>query len=95
VLKTEELLAIYQQFFPFGDPTAFAELIFGQFDANKDGVIDFAEYLWSLSVASRGKLEAKVQGAFRFYDLMETASSPTPKCSLLSRAFGDAKLTSP
>uniref|UniRef100_A0A1I8ESZ9 EF-hand domain-containing protein n=1 Tax=Wuchereria bancrofti TaxID=6293 RepID=A0A1I8ESZ9_WUCBA len=52
---------IYKQFFPQGDPSDFASFVFKVFDENKDGAIEFHEFIRALSITSRG--------AFRLYDL--------------------------
>lgn len=69
VLQKQDLLQMYRQFFPFGDPTAYVDQVFRLLDTRGDGVIDFAEYLGALSVSSRGRLEERIQWAFRLYDL--------------------------
>lgn len=69
MLKQSDLLEIYRQFFPFGDPSGFCEHVFRLYDSKGDGVIDFAEYIRALSITSRGRLEEKIQWAFRFYDI--------------------------
>ncbi|VDK18056.1 unnamed protein product, partial [Anisakis simplex] len=53
---------IYKQFFPQGDPSDFASFVFKVFDENKDGAIEFHEFIRALSITSRGR-------AFKLYDL--------------------------
>ncbi|XP_003387412.1 PREDICTED: calcium-binding protein NCS-1-like [Amphimedon queenslandica] len=69
VLEKQEFCRIYQQFFPFGDPSTFAGYVFNSFDTDRDGVVAFKEFMYALSVTSRGTPEEKLNWSFKLYDI--------------------------
>ncbi|XP_064395710.1 neuronal calcium sensor 1-like isoform X2 [Halichondria panicea] len=67
-ISKEEFCKIYKRFFPFGDSTAFASLLYERFSLNDNGLLEFREFVVGLSTASRGSLEEKLQWTFQLYD---------------------------
>ncbi|XP_043932020.1 guanylyl cyclase-activating protein 1 [Protopterus annectens] len=49
--------------------TAYVEQMFSVFDMNKDGYIDFMEYVAALSLVLKGKVEQKLRWYFKLYDV--------------------------
>ncbi|XP_045889426.1 guanylyl cyclase-activating protein 2-like [Micropterus dolomieu] len=50
------------------EEAAYVEIVFQSFDTNKDGKIDFLEYVAALHLVLRGKLEDKLKWSFKVYD---------------------------
>ncbi|KAK9473222.1 uncharacterized protein V1510DRAFT_109488 [Dipodascopsis tothii] len=63
-----EYQRIFKQFFPFGDPSGFAEYVFNAFDTSSNGTIDFKDFICALSVTARGSIEEKIKWSFQLYD---------------------------
>ncbi|XP_026065643.1 guanylyl cyclase-activating protein 1 [Carassius auratus] len=63
----------FKQFFGLrgldSEANAYIEQMFRTFDMNKDGYIDFIEYVAALSLVMRGKMEHKLRWYFRLYDV--------------------------
>ena len=61
---------MYDNFFPFGDSSAFAGHMFRvhHHNGNVGDTISFGEYLETLSIITRGRIEEKLLWAFQLYD---------------------------
>ncbi|XP_021115481.1 guanylyl cyclase-activating protein 1 isoform X3 [Heterocephalus glaber] len=63
----------FRQFFGLKNlsPSAsqYVEQMFDTFDFNKDGYIDFMEYVAALSLVLKGKVEQKLRWYFKLYDV--------------------------
>ena len=57
---------MYERFFPSNDADSFAKNIFKNFDANKDGEIDFKEFMIAIDVTSSENPREKLLWAFRW-----------------------------
>lgn len=68
-LTVEEFQQVYSNFYPGGDASAFAENTFRVFDHNRDGKIDFREFIIGLSMSMRSSFEDKMKYIFKLYDL--------------------------
>jgi len=57
-----DLLRIYRQFFPFGDPSLFIARFLRAVQADNalDNALDFAGFVRAISVISRGSIEEKI-----------------------------------
>lgn len=60
---------MYKMFFPSGNAEQFCDHVFRTFDTDKNGYIDFKEFLLAIDVTSAGTAEEKLKWAFRMYDV--------------------------
>ena len=57
---------MYEKFFPSNDANSFAKNVFRNFDADKNGSIDFVEFMIAIDVTSSGEPREKLMWAFRY-----------------------------
>merc|ERR1711881_596604 len=68
-LTAESFMKIYSKCFPAGNVSEFCEHVFRTFDTDKNGFIDFKEFLLAIDVTSSGCPEEKLNWAFSMYDV--------------------------
>ena len=64
-LSPENFCDIYSKCFPGVNAREFCDHVFRTFDSDKNGFVDFKEFLLSIDVTSSGTPEEKLNWAFR------------------------------
>ena len=64
-LTPVKFVDMYKMFFPSGNAEQFCDHVFRTFDTDKNGFIDFKEFLLAIDVTSAGTAEEKLKWAFR------------------------------
>ena len=64
-LSPTAFIKIYSKCFPAGNASEFCDHVFRTFDSDKNGFIDFREFLLAIDVTSAGSPEEKLNWAFR------------------------------
>merc|ERR1712129_652452 len=68
-LTPKAFMKIYSKCFPAGNAREFCDHVFRTFDSDKNGFIDFKEFLLAINVTSNGNPEEKLNWAFSMYDV--------------------------
>lgn len=68
-LTPDKFVDMYKMFFPSGNAEEFCDHVFRTFDTDKNGYIDFKEFLLAIDVTSAGTPEEKLRWAFNMYDV--------------------------
>ncbi|XP_073966209.1 Kv channel-interacting protein 4-like isoform X2 [Choristoneura fumiferana] len=68
VVDEEAFKHIFSQFFPLGDASQYAQLVFNTVKDKQSGKINFEEFLEILSRVARGSEQEKLAWVFRLYD---------------------------
>ncbi|XP_046716870.1 Kv channel interacting protein 3b, calsenilin isoform X1 [Silurus meridionalis] len=69
LVDEETFKVIYSQFFPQGDASTYAHFLFNAFDMDRNGSIQFEDFVIGLSVLLRGSVTEKLHWAFNLYDI--------------------------
>ncbi|OCT86635.1 hypothetical protein XELAEV_18020317mg [Xenopus laevis] len=69
LVDEETFKLIYSQFFPQGDATMYAHFLFNAFDMDRNGAIQFEDFVVGLSILLRGTVHEKLKWAFNLYDI--------------------------
>lgn len=68
-MSRDQFERIYSKLFPNGDANQFAQHVFRTYDRDRNGRIDFREFLNSLHIQKSGTLEEKLTWLFKMYDI--------------------------
>merc|ERR1712243_266933 len=68
-LTPAAFVKIYSKCFPGGNAGEFCDHVFRTFDSDKNGFIDFKEFLMAIDITSSGSPEEKLNWAFSMYDV--------------------------
>ena len=68
-LTPNKFIDLYKLFVSRGNAEMYCEHVFRTFDTDKNGFIDFEEFLVAMYVTSAGSVEEKLTWAFRMYDV--------------------------
>ncbi|KAG7295092.1 hypothetical protein JYU34_022021 [Plutella xylostella] len=68
VVDEEAFKNIFCQFFPLGDATQYARLVFNSIKRKQDGRVNFEEFLSLASLAARGSVREQARWLFALYD---------------------------
>merc|ERR1712210_409484 len=86
-LTKDNFMKIYSKCFPGGCVSEFCDHVFRTFDSDKNGFIDFKEFLLAIDVTSSGSPEQKLNWAFRMYDVDENGMIDLNEMTKLVRSI--------
>ena len=73
-LGREQFAGIYKLFSPHGNTEEYCDHIFRTFDKDKNGTIDFSEFLLAMNIMGNGTVEEKLMWSFKMFDIDENGT---------------------
>merc|ERR1712098_810119 len=86
-LSPPMFIKIYSKCFPCGNAEEFCAHVFRTFDSDKNGTIDFKEFLLAIDVTSSGSPEEKLNWAFSMYDVDGNGFIDLPEMTKIVRSI--------
>merc|ERR1711953_252288 len=86
-LLPSQFSAMYSVFFPHHCADDFCRHVFRTFDCNRDGIVDFREYMLALHVITNGSEEEKLARAFRLFDIDNNGVIDPEEVTEIARAI--------
>ena len=74
MLDKEQFVGLYKLFTPYSNTDEYCDHIFRTFDKDKDGTINFSEFLLAINVMGNGSVEEKLMWSFKMFDIDENGS---------------------
>ncbi|XP_035726597.1 neurocalcin-delta B-like [Vespa mandarinia] len=68
-VTTNDIKPAYAKLFPLGDSAKYAQMVFNNFDKDKDGIVTFGDLLLGIATIVKGTTDEKLRWIFQFYDL--------------------------
>ena len=68
-MNQQQLCQMYKHIFPNGNPKTFCKHLLRSFDLDKNGHVDFTEFLLAINITSSARAEEKIRWAFKIYDI--------------------------
>jgi len=86
-LLPSQFSAMYSVFFPHHCADDFCRHVFRTFDLNRDGIVDFREYMLALHVITNGTDEERLAWAFRLFDIDNNGVIDNNEVTEIARAI--------
>jgi len=91
-MTKQDVTKLYKKTYPNGDPTAVVDEMFRVYDADKDGTIDFREFLVGLGASQHSNSEGeKLKLAFQMFDADNSGYITNAEMHALVRAIYKAQ----